>query len=243
MEACREELLSLAVELWGAVQPAEIVALFKARAARFGFANFAFGELDFATPSRSVIHVVEWPSEWFELYIRDRFIEQDPLLDLVSRGSSPFTWTERKEAGGLTRAQTRGFDAARDFGWGGGLTISLPRGGTRFGMLSLAGADDDHLSSEPRAALAAMAMLAYERFRSLAGVQDARPRYSAGLTHRELDCLSYVACGMSDASVAEKLGISQSTAHEHVEAAKRKLGARTRAEAVAVAVALGSVNP
>lgn len=242
-QSCREELLSFAVELWNVEQASEVLSLFKVRAARFGFPVFAFGEFDSAQPWRSTMHVVEWPREWFELYMRDGLFEQDPLLDFVSRGFAPFTWTERKELGGLTRAQVRGFDAARGFGWGGGLTVSLPRVGSRFGMLSLAGAEDQHVSAEARATLAAMATLVYERVRGLAGAQKVRPPYPSGLTNRELDALAYVAGGLSDSAIAAKLGISRSTAHEHVEAAKRKVGVRTRAEAVAIAVAVGAITP
>ena len=242
-QACREQLLSFSIALWKAAEPADIVALFKERAAEFGFPVFAFGEFDSGQPWRSTMHVVEWPPEWFQLYMRDGLFELDPLLDLVRRGFTPFTWTERKELGGLSRAQIRGFDAAREFGWRGGLTISLPRGGNRFGMLSLAGSDDTHVSAESRATLATMATLAYERLRSFSAINNIRSPYTSGLTDRELDSLAYVACGLSDAGVANKLGISRSTAHEHVESAKRKLGASTRAEAVALAVALGAIIP
>ena len=43
--------------------------------------------------------------------------------------------------------------------------------------------------------------------------------------------------------VAQALGISQSTAHEHFETAKKKLKASTRAETIAVAVSLAIVAP
>jgi LuxR family quorum sensing-dependent transcriptional regulator len=238
----QEHLFSFIHELWNAGTAEEVIASFKARSTSLGFPVFAFGELDAAHPNRSAMHVVEWPADWFKLYLHDRFFEHDPLMDFVIQGHVPFTWSERKAAGGLTRAHIRGFEAARNFGWRGGLTVSLPRGGTRFGILSLAGPEDDHLSADEKAALSAMSVLAYEKLRGLAGVQDAKPPYAAGLSHRELDCLKYVACGLGDGAIAEKLGISVSTTHEHVERAKRKLGTRTRAHAVAIAVLLGLIT-
>jgi DNA-binding CsgD family transcriptional regulator len=87
-----------------------------------------------------------------------------------------------------------------------------------------------------------VSVLYYERVRGLlTGVQ--RPRNAAGLTVRELDCLGYVAGGLNDSEIGEKLGISQNTVHEHVERAKRRLAMRSRAEAVAIAVSLGLVAP
>jgi LuxR family quorum sensing-dependent transcriptional regulator len=65
----------------------------------------------------------------------------------------------------------------------------------------------------------------------------------AGLTEREIQCLALIARGRSDRTVGVQLGIAQSTAHEYLENAKRKLKARTRAEAVALAVSLGIITP
>ncbi len=59
------------------------------------------------------------------------------------------------------------------------------------------------------------------------------------LSSRERDCLAFVAQGLSDGEIADRLGITQSTAHFYIEKAKRKLGARTRAQAVAHLIASG----
>lgn len=52
---------------------------------------------------------------------------------------------------------------------------------------------------------------------------------------RQRDALRFVASGKSDWEIAQLLGISVATAHEHVENAKRKLGVRTRVQAVVLA--------
>jgi DNA-binding CsgD family transcriptional regulator len=61
----------------------------------------------------------------------------------------------------------------------------------------------------------------------------------ASLSPRERDCLALVAQGFSDGVIGEKLGITESTAHFYVEKAKRKLGAKTRTQAVARLIAAG----
>lgn len=61
------------------------------------------------------------------------------------------------------------------------------------------------------------------------------------LTPRELEVLQWLAQGLSNKSVAERLKISEHTAKFHVNAILAKLGAQTRTEAVVRAVRLGLV--
>jgi DNA-binding CsgD family transcriptional regulator len=60
---------------------------------------------------------------------------------------------------------------------------------------------------------------------------------STALTARERVCLHFVARGQRDAEIGVVLSISEATARQHVSAAVRKLGARTRPQAVAIAIA------
>jgi DNA-binding CsgD family transcriptional regulator len=71
------------------------------------------------------------------------------------------------------------------------------------------------------------------------GMHPQKTSKGGPLSARERDCLIYVAQGMSDADVAAKLAIAPSTAHFYIEKAKRKLGAKTRAQAVAHLIAAG----
>ena len=62
---------------------------------------------------------------------------------------------------------------------------------------------------------------------------------TAQLTVRELEVLGLVAEGLRNADIAERLFVSPRTVDHHVSAIRRKLGARTRGEAVAAAARLG----
>jgi DNA-binding CsgD family transcriptional regulator len=59
------------------------------------------------------------------------------------------------------------------------------------------------------------------------------------LTPREREILSMLAEGLPNKVIASRLGISEHTVKTHLEAVFEKLGASTRAEAVARAVRLG----
>ncbi|HZB48837.1 MAG TPA: response regulator transcription factor, partial [Mycobacteriales bacterium] len=65
----------------------------------------------------------------------------------------------------------------------------------------------------------------------------------AALTDREREVLALVAEGQSNRGIADALIVSENTAKYHVAQLFNKLGANSRAEAVARAVALGLLSP
>jgi PAS domain S-box-containing protein len=71
--------------------------------------------------------------------------------------------------------------------------------------------------------------------------RPARSRRAGQLTRREQESLRLVAMGMTTTAAAEELGISPETVRTHVRNAMNKLGARTRAQAIAVAMRDGEI--
>jgi DNA-binding NarL/FixJ family response regulator len=63
----------------------------------------------------------------------------------------------------------------------------------------------------------------------------------AGLTNRELEVLSLLAEGLSNAEIAGRLVLARKTVDHHVSAILGKLGARSRAQAAAMAGQRGPV--
>lgn len=100
-------------------------------------------------------------------------------------------------------------------------------------------ADRPFESAETATALSVLTASAYERMLALAVLPPPR----SPLTRRQSDALSYCAQGKSDWEIGEALGISEATAHEHIETAKRRLGVRTRIQAAVIAVQRGWIKP
>jgi DNA-binding CsgD family transcriptional regulator len=154
-------------------------------------------------------------------------LEQNPLLAAVQERRARFRWSD------YAPRDDRGFgtywEAFGEGGFGDGLgMISFGRG-RRTASLSLGFTALD-LAPREIAVIQFAGMMLLERLLEHAdpGADDAPV-----LTPRERDCLAFVAEGKSDWEIGKILSISQATAHSHVENAKRKLGARTRAQAVA----------
>jgi DNA-binding NarL/FixJ family response regulator len=68
-----------------------------------------------------------------------------------------------------------------------------------------------------------------------AGLDTENPRTVTPLTRRESEVLGLVAAGLTNKEIAQTLFISEATAKVHVQHILRKLGAKTRAEAAAMA--------
>ncbi len=62
------------------------------------------------------------------------------------------------------------------------------------------------------------------------------------LSEREREVLVLVARGFTGERIGKRLGISAATVRTHVEHIRRKLGVRTRSQAVARALALGEIE-
>ncbi len=63
------------------------------------------------------------------------------------------------------------------------------------------------------------------------------------LSRRETQCLGLLAAGFSNRGIAETLVISEPTVAMHLKNARKRLGARTREHAVAIAISCGFIKP
>ena len=75
-----------------------------------------------------------------------------------------------------------------------------------------------------------------------AAMDSIDPASVPALSPREVQVLEQLALGFRGTEIAEKLGISPDTVRVHVRNAMRKLGARTRAQAIGIAIGKGIIS-
>lgn len=63
------------------------------------------------------------------------------------------------------------------------------------------------------------------------------------LSARQLECLALIAAGETSASIARRLCLSRHTVDHYIGTACNRLGARSRAQAVAIAIARRIIEP
>ncbi len=215
-------------------------SLFKTTILEHGLDTFACGELDLSERDRHAFYVIDWPESWKRFYLERDLIKRDPLLDALQLYRRPFTWSELKQDQRLSAEAQDVLREAGKRGWHDGLVVPIPRAkSTRFGLVSIAGHCPE-IGPALRTGLETISICFFEQVRTLVP-RDGFAVAPAGLTPREIECIQKVALGRSDRQIADELRIAIATAHEHVEAAKRKLRVKNRAELAAVAVSLGIV--
>jgi DNA-binding CsgD family transcriptional regulator len=136
--------------------------------------------------------------------------------------------------------------------WAGATAFWRREGCPYEAALSQAGADDEHALRQaleqlhalgaPAAAAIVARRLRERGARGLPrGPRRATQRNPGGLTAREIEVLGFVAQGLHNGEIADRLYLSPRTVDTHVSSILRKLDARTRSEASAEAVRLGLV--
>jgi LuxR family quorum sensing-dependent transcriptional regulator/LuxR family quorum-sensing system transcriptional regulator CciR len=213
---------------------AACASLFKEVIAPHGFVAFACGEIDLADRDRNVMYVAEWPPEWKRYYFESGFVHRDPVINALGVFRNPFTFGDIVRDPRFSNLDREMLRTAATEGWTQGLVVPVARGGTRFGLVSLIGRGEP-VSGPLREGLCLMSECLLTHMRVLVDCGEA-VLSTAGLSRREIEAVRLVASGCSDGEIAAHLGISESTAHKHVESARRRLKAKSRSEMAAVGV-------
>jgi len=208
---------------------------------RLGFAGSACGAWTGIGRYRKVrFFFVDWPDAWLEFYEKNRCADYDVLVIEARRRVSSFWYSEIIDRFKLTDQQKALYDAGIAFGWKDIFSVPIHGPGSMQGLVTMGTMEERRFTSVDSAVLEMMARAVWERCRTEEGFGMFNPD-RAQLSPRELECLQWAAAGKSDADIAVIVGISPATAHFHIEQAKKRLGVKTRVEAVAVGVLHGVI--
>ncbi len=176
-----------------------------------------------------------WQHGW---RVHGRF---DPILLASYREGLPVDWQAVRGRSTLAPAQRRALAVLDDMGFPSGLTIPihLPANGFAFvsGVSKCDGQEWDTLCRRAKAPLMVLAHT-FHHLIAERGVAQ-RDTLTVRLTRREIECLQFAACGCAAPATARRLNRSVDTVRRHLKSAMAKFGARTVAQAVAIAMACG----
>ena len=198
---------------------------------------------------RALASVLGWQADYFEKWLSNKLYLVSPIAAACRVSTQPFAWDAAVMAAAIEQTQRRAVDwpLTPMRGFFGGITvpIHLPRG--RTGSVSWYSRDPNVDTRATLAEFDVWIRIAGHRFMDLVYAVRAErapaPSAPAQLSERELECLAWAAVGRTDAEIAALIFRSPTTARFHIDNAVRKLGARNRTQAVAIAAEIGLIHP
>jgi LuxR family quorum-sensing system transcriptional regulator CciR len=171
------------------------------------------------------------------------YFAADPIHLASIKAVNGFLWSDAGDFISLTPRHKQILAEAVAFGLGCGFTVPVHWPGEFQGTCSFAAPTLDRLHDNALPIAQLCGTFAFEAARRImrktmnleeAVIPDLRPR--------ELEALILVGRGKTDAEISDLLGISRSTAHEHVEGARRAYGNAQRAYMIVRALFDGQIS-
>jgi LuxR family quorum sensing-dependent transcriptional regulator len=181
------------------------------------------------------------PKDYVENYIEKNHVARDPVIKELRRTLNPYSWSDIRDRGDLTRSERVIMDEAREFEVRDGLTIPIM---TLSGSVTLfcPCGREPNVSQRARAAIEIIGVYTNHALKRAIRQRQREEAVRAPLTPREREIMQWVASGKTDDEIADILSISTTTVTTHVEHAKQKLDAFRRTYAVVQAIRYGEIT-
>jgi LuxR family quorum sensing-dependent transcriptional regulator len=196
----------------------------------------------FVNPARGVpdawLRIHNWPSQLIQERIGKNVFKKDPLYRKAIKAHLPFSWQEARD-----EADPEGLEVlkqAEKYGLIEGWLIPIRSDELPVGGVSLGGAVCTTTSGDLEMICEA-ATHAYTRIFVLSGKSKTPP--VERLSQREAEILTLIAEGCKNEEAAQILGIGRDAIKDALTRCYRKLGASSRADAVALALQSGQIFP
>ena len=222
----------------GAEDPLEVWKIATNFFESFGFVGSMYGirQLGFV-PNENNIRISNHLTAWKEAYMAHKDYERDPLFIYAPQLPSVFytgasfladyPYLQEEDVAVIRRAETFNLTSGIALKMAGG-EDGIVRGWNLVGNLSKQ--EVISLNEAHGGVLHVCAALADQKISQTVTKPD------ANLTNREKECLILLANGQRTAQIADSLNIQSVTVDLHMRNAREKLGARTREQALAVAI-------
>lgn len=175
-----------------------------------------------------------------EAYIQQGIAQIDPCVQRALTENHPIPWGFAHHRDNPNKLEKRIWKFHDEMGTKRGIICPVHS----LGHSAIFGVTHNGMESDLLARLPALApiihvfsvMLAYAMVRIQSPEMTEVENVEVALTSRERDCLSWAAEGKTAWETSVILGIAEATVIFHIENAKKKLGAKTTTQAVAIAV-------
>ncbi len=179
--------------------------------------------------------------DWVSHYVEQGYHSVDPCRQWSLSGRPEFSWSEARKwstrQGDPSPREAALWDEAAAGGMKGGLVITNP-GPSGHVLITRIMTGEAVIRPTDRPILDGLAVI-YSTMLLRLHEQGHDAPLNAVLTDREAECLRWASLGLTDMEIGERLGLSARTVNNHIERAKRRLGASNRTAAYRRAVELG----
>ena len=233
----------LVMHLARATDIASLVEAFGRAARWLGFPHYVISRVTRSGSSSARVTTLEmigaqYPQEWVRLYESRKYAGADPVHRAAFLHSSPYRW---HEIIGLSKAERRFLDEARDAGLCAGLSIPVHQPDGSILLFNLSGPMHSvNDATNSRLALMISAQFHFELHR-LALIRSRRAAHV--LTPCQLECLTWVARGKTSVEIGEIIGRSPYTVDFHIKEVMNALNMHSRTAAAVHATAQGLIKP
>ena len=197
----------------------------------------------------ALAEVFGWTPDYVSTWLDKKLSLASPIGHACRMSTKPFVWyTDAIWARGdaLEKPQRKVMDIMAAQGAHGGITVPVHRPFGRVGSVGWTSEDPEtDLEGILGEAASELILIAHYFLDVVYATRDEDPSATdmTSLTEREIECLTWVALGKTDADIAVLIGRSPTTARFHIEKAMKKLNAGTRTQAAAMASQLGVIGP
>jgi DNA-binding CsgD family transcriptional regulator len=186
--------------------------------------------------SDDIFHFVNWPTKWLALYQTREFAKKDPVPRWAIVSGMPIAWSEMMRALPLADPGHEVYAAAQEAGFSEGFITPVRAQDGSFGLVSVGGSREAFDESE-KMFLQGISAATLHRAEAVSA-PIGEPPVAEIFSRRERECLSLLVQGFTDKEIGTVLGVSEGTARFHIDNARRKVGARSRAHLVALTATL-----
>lgn len=237
-------MISREIDVFAGVQAIEdsetvdaIASVIRSFASPFGYDRFVLFSV--AAAREEAIDQLYWlEGDWFvhgDAIDADTYMRRCPVTRHVFEAAAPFFWTktgqgEKERYTVVARPKKRGVH---------GLQIPVFGPAGLEGAVSMGGEQID----SSRGVRLALTVVGEAALRSARGLVEVPKNLRPGrLSEREQQVLRWVATGRRQIDIAAILGLSERTVENHLRRIRLRLGAKTTAEAVRIALREGEIE-